>query len=177
VGSASLRISLNRKEAVKAFQQRGTHGIIIHGGNRGNESPTKRSSRPSVERMADISLKRISKLPLSYRKSLDHKTGWEKNANEHVACEETASWRTFSTSSAPSELLSFHRDAHMYTVGRAIASLGRYIANPIDNAMAKREFRKVLAYLKELKTAEDWVEAKQLLETKDVLSGFLEAAR
>jgi hypothetical protein len=125
--------------------------------------------------MSDNPLERLSKLPKTYRQAVEPFT--TRDADQDAASEVTASWRTFSTSSAPSTLLSFYPDVHLYTIGRAINRLGAFIVNPIDNAMARRELRKVLEYLRSSGSEHDWNTMRSILESKDVLSRLLEAGR
>jgi hypothetical protein len=127
--------------------------------------------------MASDAMEYFSKLPKKYRPAANAPLGWQDDDDDDVASIGTCSWRTFSTSSAPSELLSFHRDRHLHTLGRAINRLGKWIVNPLDNAMARREFRKVIQYVGSLETEDDWATAKRIFQTHDVLSSLLEAGR
>jgi hypothetical protein len=121
--------------------------------------------------------KKFLKLPKQYREAAKPSREWNASDDNDTASMGTYSWRTFSTSSAPSELLSFCRDAHLHTIGRAINRLGKWLVNPIDNAMARREFKKVLKYLESLITGEDWEIARRMFQSRGILSGLLEAGR
>jgi hypothetical protein len=125
----------------------------------------------------DNPLERLNKLSKVYRhrQASEPSTTWD--ADQESTSIATPSWRTFATATAPSELLSFYRDVHMYTVGRAINRLGALIADPIDNAMARRELKNVLRYLKSLGPEGDWQNAGYILGSKDVLSRLMEAGR
>jgi hypothetical protein len=127
--------------------------------------------------MANKSLKFLSKLPQRYRSAADPQYGWTDDKPSCGTSRRSYSWRTFSTSSAPSELLSFYRDVHLYTVGRALNRLGKLVADPIDDFMARRELRRLLQYLESLETEEDWETAKRVLQSRGNLSGLLEAGR
>jgi hypothetical protein len=126
--------------------------------------------------MASKSLENISKLPRKYRSAANPTPGWSTDQGDRESIS-SYSWRTFSTSSAPSELLSFYRDSHLYTVGRAINRLGKWLVDPVDNAMARREFGKVIKFMEGLEAEADWVTAKNMLKSPNILSGLLEAGR
>jgi hypothetical protein len=126
--------------------------------------------------MSSKSLEYLSNLPRRYRPAAEPQSGWDDDNDDAVSAS-TYSWRTFSTSSAPSELLSFHRDVHLYTVGRAINRIGKWLVDPIDNALARREFKKVLKFMGSLEGEDDWAIAKRIFQSQGVLSGLLEAGR
>jgi hypothetical protein len=126
--------------------------------------------------MPNKSLAYLSKLPNRYRSAARSSPGWDDWHND-VPSSRSFSWRTFSTSSAPSELLSFYRNVHMYTIGRVLNRFGTIIANPIDNIMARRELKNVLEYTQNLETDDDWATAKSIFQSEEVIKGLLEAGR
>jgi hypothetical protein len=96
-----------------------------------------------------------------------------------AASEGSYSRRTFSSNSAPSPQLSYHRDVHMHTEGRAINWLGRQIADPIDNFVARREveLRKVLNHLESIRTEEELGAAARVFRSPYALPNLLEPGR
>jgi hypothetical protein len=124
------------------------------------------------------SLEYLKKLPHNYRLAANPSSGWDDgNDNSDAASSGSFSWRTFSTSSAPSTLLSFYRDAHLFVVGRYINRLGKLIVNPIDNEMARRELGRIFDYIAALETDDDWATARRIFQSDEITKGLLEAGR
>jgi hypothetical protein len=52
-----------------------------------------------------------------------------------------------------------------------------WIADPLDNLVARRELRKGVEYMESLFSEDDWVTAKRIFESPDIIARLLEAGR
>jgi hypothetical protein len=118
--------------------------------------------------MTSKSLEYLKKLPRNYRLAANASSGWDDDNDDND---------NDATSSAPSTLLSFYRDVHLFVVGRYINRFGKLIVDPIDDEMARRELRGIFDYIAALDTDDDWAIARRIFQSDEITKGLLEAGR